>query len=114
MALCFFLLPASVAVIGDYLETGDRGYLIDLGWCIFGLVGTASLLCSVETAPGLLRIAGLVLGIAAMWGLDGFSVVSSGPWNFFFFSPVIVAVLLIVEGLYTLSVGVDEPDHWSM
>lgn len=113
-ALCFFLLPASIAVVGEYVDTGDRGRLIDLVWCFFGIIGTFALFFSIEKAPGPIKMTGLVMGIAAMWGLDGFSIVSSGPWNFFFYGPVVVAVLLIIEGLHTLYKGANEPDRWSM
>ena len=51
---------------------------------------------------------GLACGIAAVFGLDGFSIATSGTWRLVFLGPVIVAVLLIIEGLVAVPKDEDE------
>lgn len=112
-ALCYFVLPASIFLIGDYLDTGDMDNLLNMLLTIFAVIGTFALFFSIDSPPGPVRIAGLVCGIIAMFGLDGFSYVGPSPWSLFFIGPVGVAVFLIIEGVNALNTKTDEPDHWS-
>lgn len=114
-ALCFFVLPGSVFAVGEFLRSGDLEFLWMFVWSICAAIGTFALFFSIERPPGPLRMVGLALGVGAMFALDGFSIVSSGLWRWVFIGPVVVAVLLIVEGLATLRAGDGAAeDHWSM
>lgn len=112
-ALCYFVLPASIFLIGDYLDSGDLNALIDFPLAIFAVIGTFALFFSIESPPGPVRIAGLVCGIIAMYGLDGFSYIGPSFWSLFFIGPVVIAVFLMIEGVNKLTTKKDEPDHWS-
>ena len=112
-ALCYIVLPASIYLIGDYLDTGDIGILCNFLLAVFAVIGTFALFFSIDSPPGLVRMGGLVCGIIAMYGLGGFSYVGPSLWSLFLIGPVAVAVYLIIEGVNTLNAKTDEPDHWS-
>lgn len=112
-ALCYFVLPASIFLIGNYLDSGDLNLLLTVALAIFAVIGTFALFFSIDSPPGPVRIAGLICGIIAMYGLEGFSYVGPSLWSFFFIGPVVVAVYLIIEGVNKLTAKTDEPDHWS-
>jgi len=112
-SLCFFVLPGLIAAIGEYLEKGESGTLLIIGWCVLAAVGTFALFFSIERTPGPVGMVGLICGIAAMYGLDGFSYIGPSLWSLFFVGPVVVAIFLIIEGLSTNASEVDETDYWS-
>ena len=112
-ALCYFVLPASIFLIGDYLDSGDMNVLLKISLAIFAVIGTFALFYSIDSPPGPIRMAGLVCGLIAMYGLGGFSYIGLSLWSLFFIGPVVVAVFLIIEGVNKLTTKTDEPDHWS-
>ena len=114
-ALCFFVLPGSVFAIAEFLENGGFEFLWISVWGIGAAIGTFALFFSIERSPGPLRMVGLALGIGAMFALDGFSIAGGGLWKWIFIGPVVVAVLLIVEGvLIRRSDDGAADEHWSM
>ena len=109
-SLCFFILPTTIYSIGEYLDKGESGTLLMIAWCLFAVFGTFALFFSIEAAPGPVRIAGLVCGIAAMVGLGGFDYMGPSFWSLFFIGPVAIAVYLIAEGVYAHFSEDDDPD----
>lgn len=98
-ALCYFVLPLSVMYLGEFAEAQSKESALGIAVCAGALIGIIALVYSVKDPPNRIAIVGLVCGIAAVIGSGGLSF-SSGIWRvYFFLSPVIVAVLLILEGL---------------
>lgn len=110
--LCLFVLPGLLYAIGDYSNNGDSALLITILYCVLAVFGTFALFFSIDKPPGPLRMVGLACGIVAMYGLDGLIFLDASLWGLFFIGPVVIAILLIVEGVYTLSSEDDESDHW--
>ena len=100
--LCILVLVGLVAILGEYLGSGNRDHLITLVWCALCVIGTMALYFSIDDAPGPITMIGLFFGIAGMIGLDGLSI-GHGAWKLFFIAPMVTAGMLIIEGLSALS-----------
>jgi len=111
-SLCFFVLPVLVNAIGEYLDNGESGILLMILYCVLAVFGTFALFFSIERPPGPVRMVGLACGVAAMYGLGGFELVGPSLWSIFFIGPVVIAIFLIVEGVYTLSTEENDSDYW--
>jgi len=98
-ALCYFVLPLFVMYLGEFEQGQSQDSAIGIAICVGALIGTIALVFSVKSPPNRITIVGLVCGIAAVIGSGGLSF-ASGLWTAYFFaSPMIAAVILIVEGI---------------
>ena len=98
-ALCYFVLPLLVMYLGEFGEAELQENAIGVAVCVRALFGTVALVMSTKRPPNAITMLGLASGIAAAIGSGGLSF-ASGVWRaYFFVSPTIVAVILIVEGL---------------
>ena len=112
-SLCFFVLPVSVQLIGEYLDHGDPETLLMILWCAMAVFGTFALVFSLARAPGPVRMVGLACGITAMYTLDGFYFVGPSLWSYFFVGPVVTAMYLIGEGLFANASDDNRPNDWT-